>query len=239
MTTALTTTERSRLRELEAAIERSLTGAARNIAEIRDARLYRESHPSFEAYCRDRWGIGRAHAYRLIGTAKAEEALSPMGDIRLNERVARELPREPAQAREVWAEAVERHGEKPTAAQVADVRREREAPPVPHGTPDQPPEPERPVVHQIAPSPERPLTPEERVARLPHVVADKAIQRIQDLVKTIEVAGGVDSIMRSLDESPLAPTVRESWAYFIARGHDVLGEWRAQVEERPGLRRVK
>ena len=58
---------------------------------------------------------------------------------------------------------------------------------------------------------ERALTPEERVARRPDVVAQKAIQCAQDLVKIVEVAGGLDAIMEALDRSPLAPTTRVTW----------------------------
>jgi hypothetical protein len=48
---------------------------------IRDARLYRESHKTFEAYCRDRWNYGRAHAHRVISASETVKALSPIGDI--------------------------------------------------------------------------------------------------------------------------------------------------------------
>ena len=49
------------------------------------------SRQTFEAYCKERWGWGRAHAYRLIDSAKVAEALSPTGDTPSNERQAREL----------------------------------------------------------------------------------------------------------------------------------------------------
>ncbi|MGH7969718.1 MAG: hypothetical protein ACREIC_13420, partial [Limisphaerales bacterium] len=37
---------------------------------IREGRLYRATHPSFEAYCQERWGIGRSYASRVIGAAE-------------------------------------------------------------------------------------------------------------------------------------------------------------------------
>ena len=33
---------------------------------IRDAKLYRKTHKTFEAYCRDRWEMSRPRAYQLI-----------------------------------------------------------------------------------------------------------------------------------------------------------------------------
>ena len=54
---ALTLTEQERLQCLERIIERGLqtfyeVGTA--LLEIRDASLYRQTHPTFEAYCRQR-----------------------------------------------------------------------------------------------------------------------------------------------------------------------------------------
>jgi hypothetical protein len=42
-------------------------GAA--LITIREGRLHRTTHPTFERYCRERWGIGRSYACRLIGSA--------------------------------------------------------------------------------------------------------------------------------------------------------------------------
>jgi len=44
--------------------------------------LYRETHPSFEAYFNDKWGYGRSHAYRLAdaGEIYLREKASPRGD---------------------------------------------------------------------------------------------------------------------------------------------------------------
>ena len=50
----------------------------------------------WEDYCRERWGLGRAHAYRLIDAAATAEAVSPVGDI-TNERQARALSGLPAE----------------------------------------------------------------------------------------------------------------------------------------------
>ena len=58
-------------------------------------------------YCRDRWGMNRAHAYRLIDAANVADNLSPEGDIPTSERQARPLARlKPEQQAEAWKEAV-------------------------------------------------------------------------------------------------------------------------------------
>lgn len=116
--------------ECEIVIKRGLStfvevGSA--LLEIRDARLYRESHGTFEDYCRERWNFSRKRAYDLTAAAEVTAELSPMGDtppLPASERVARELAplrEEPTQLREAWSEAVERNGDQPTAAQVREV----------------------------------------------------------------------------------------------------------------------
>ena len=57
------------------------------LMEIRDQRLYRLTHETFEDYCCARWGFKRAHAARLITAAGVATCL-PLGDI-ANERQAR------------------------------------------------------------------------------------------------------------------------------------------------------
>lgn len=98
--------ERARLAELEAVVERGMdtfieVGIA--LAEIRDARLYREQFVTFEAYCRERWGFSRSRGYRLIRAAELA-AMSPTGDIR-SERQARALlePTRPDVGRQTFA----------------------------------------------------------------------------------------------------------------------------------------
>lgn len=140
--TALTTAERGRLDECEAVIERGLktfVDVGRALLEIRDSGLYRDGYATFEDYCRERWGMMRAHAYRMIDAASVVDNLSPMGDILpTSERQARPLTRLSAeQQAEAWTRAVETAPEgKITAAHVENVVREMQAPepaqPVPH-----------------------------------------------------------------------------------------------------------
>ncbi len=87
---------------------------------IRDGRLYRDTYETFEAYCRDRWGVKRAHAYRMIQAAETVAEMSPVGDVPLptNERHVRELARlpDPVERAEAWESTVSAHGPRPTAA---------------------------------------------------------------------------------------------------------------------------
>ena len=101
----------NRLRELEEVIDRGLetfVEVGRALQGIRDAQLYRATHTSFAEYVKERFGISRPHAYRLIDAAEVKVALSPIGDIR-NEAQARELVplwrKDPAEAEQLWRDA--------------------------------------------------------------------------------------------------------------------------------------
>ena len=122
--------DRLRLVSLERVIEQGLTTfveVGEALLEIRDRRLYRATHTSFDQYCQERWGFRRAHAHRLMQSARVLEALSPMGDTPASERQARELTpllRDPDQLREAWSDATQqatRAGSPLTARLVRDV----------------------------------------------------------------------------------------------------------------------
>jgi hypothetical protein len=55
------------------------------LLEIKSRRLYRADYPTFDEYCRKRWEMHKAYAYRLIGAAEVCRTLSPIGDIPLPE----------------------------------------------------------------------------------------------------------------------------------------------------------
>jgi len=57
------------------------------LMKIRDARLYRETHETFESYCRERWGWSRRHANRTIQAAEVAGVLGPMGPIAYREHL--------------------------------------------------------------------------------------------------------------------------------------------------------
>lgn len=123
--------EQARLAECESTIERGLStfgqvGAA--LLGIRDGRLYRDTHRTWETYLSERWHISRAYAHRTIEAAEVASML-PNGNVH-TEAVARELVpvmrQDPTSLPAVMAEAVERSAGQPvTASVVRSVVRER------------------------------------------------------------------------------------------------------------------
>jgi hypothetical protein len=134
------------LAECEEVIERGLktfmeVGLA--LVAIRDQELYRNGYPTFEMYCRDRWGIARGRAYEIMSAATITEELSEISNIvPINEGQAKQLRglEIPAQAR-VMARAAEiAPSGKPTIAAIASARREIDPPPPRKGpAPPKPP----------------------------------------------------------------------------------------------------
>lgn len=120
MNTKLSSREREQLEHCEAIIELGLSAwhdVGQALEIVKDGKLYRETSRTFEQYCSKRWGIKRAHAYRLIVAAEVVRDLSPMGDksspigdIPSSERVARPLGRLPdaESRRSVWAQAIDK-----------------------------------------------------------------------------------------------------------------------------------
>jgi len=123
----LTTSESKKLSEHEETIKRGLStfievGAA--LLAIRDARLYRRDYSTFEDYCRQRWGMSKPQAIRLIQAAEVTENLVPMGTIfPTNERQARPLAQLPAEEQAAaWQQVVDTAPDgKITAAHVENV----------------------------------------------------------------------------------------------------------------------
>lgn len=125
---SLSVVERGSLRKLEATIEKGVAtfievGLA--LRSIRDEKLYREQHKTFEKYVSERWGFEKSQAYRLIDACEVREKLSPIGD--KNERVAeinkesqlRELVDVPEEnLEEVIDKAAEIAGDEPITAKV-------------------------------------------------------------------------------------------------------------------------
>lgn len=78
-------------------------------AYIRDARLYRETHSTFDEYCWGRWNIQRNYANKLILAAQVMENLGTTVPILpTTETQARPFAiLAPEEQREAWSEAVE------------------------------------------------------------------------------------------------------------------------------------
>lgn len=123
---------RTTLAECEAVIERGLgtfVEVGEALLRIRDERLYRASHGTFEDYCRERWGFSRQTGYDLMQTAQVASVVQEVGQpTRETARELAPLRDEPKAMREAWTEAVEQHGPAPTAAQVREVVAQREPP---------------------------------------------------------------------------------------------------------------
>jgi hypothetical protein len=76
---SLPTTDRDRLTELEAVVDRGLqtfveVGLA--LATIRDEQLYRATHSSFRAYLEQRWNVGQPWAYSRMYASQVALAIT-------------------------------------------------------------------------------------------------------------------------------------------------------------------
>ncbi|MDZ8241832.1 hypothetical protein [Nostoc sp. ChiQUE01b] len=69
--------QRDRL-HLERKVEHAFYEAGKALTELRDRRLYRSTHKTFEEYCKDRFGFERRHPYRLIEAAQVVDNLKKM-----------------------------------------------------------------------------------------------------------------------------------------------------------------
>lgn len=112
----LTTAEANKLSELEKVIQHhfeTFSQAGHALNEIRDTRLYRETHATFEDYCRARWEMSKTQANRLISAARVVENVAKTRggkDIveHLTESAIRPLTQlAPAQQRRVIEKVVE------------------------------------------------------------------------------------------------------------------------------------
>lgn len=92
MKTDLTQHEATELLNLEDTIAAGLSTfleVGRALQAIREKRLYRSTHPTFEAYCREKWDFSGRRARQLIGAAKFVES-GTNGSTPQNERQARQ-----------------------------------------------------------------------------------------------------------------------------------------------------
>ncbi|WP_375502585.1 hypothetical protein [uncultured Nostoc sp.] len=136
----LTEQEISERLHLERKVERAFFEAGKALAQLRDRRLYRSTHRTFEEYCRDRFGYTHCRVNYLIagsvvfdnivaGTncSQNEEIdktrLNPSRILPTNEGQVRPLAQlEPQQQVKVWQRAVQEAGGKiPSARIVTDL----------------------------------------------------------------------------------------------------------------------
>jgi hypothetical protein len=125
--------EQAELTRLEAVIAKGLetffeVGSA--LLDIRDKRLYRQSHSTFGDYCRARWSMSRSRANQLIDSVDVinDLRMSTIVDIESlpkTENVVRPLVNLTTEDRQaVWAESCHKANGYPTAEQVAQTVKE-------------------------------------------------------------------------------------------------------------------
>ncbi|MBD2452348.1 hypothetical protein H6G76_35660 [Nostoc sp. FACHB-152] len=135
--------QRDRAR-LEEKVETAFYEAGCALRELRDRRLYRSTHKTFEEYCKERFGFERRHPYRLIEAAGVVDNLKKMCPIWTQKNVVSKtvtvetvgtsvLPTsegqvrplttlEPQEQQKAWQQAVEAVGGKvPSGRVVKDV----------------------------------------------------------------------------------------------------------------------
>lgn len=125
-----TAEDSAELVRLEGSMRLGYVAIGKALVEIHDRKLYRSvGFQSFDSYCEARWSLGHSTAYRLIDAARVVAAIeaSPVGDTPVlpqSESVARELAivKKADDVCELWRVVLERHGERPSAVQVAATR---------------------------------------------------------------------------------------------------------------------
>ncbi|MEH2185589.1 MAG: hypothetical protein V7K64_05315 [Nostoc sp.] len=109
----LTEQEISDRLHLERKVERAFFEAGKALMELRDRKLYRSTHKTFEEYCRDRFGHNRRQSYLLMDAAVIFDNLEQKCDrndhiLPTNEWQIRPLSKlEPDIQPEAWEQAVE------------------------------------------------------------------------------------------------------------------------------------
>lgn len=131
--------ERERHR-LELRVERAFYEAGVALRELRDKKLYRSTHRTFEAYCRDRFNYSRDTAYLKIAAAVVYENIQkflptncrqipmPMNEYQLRAIAKAEL--EPEIQASMWLQGVEEAGGKSPSGRIVKgiVERIKEKP---------------------------------------------------------------------------------------------------------------
>lgn len=129
----LSTSEQNALRDCEKTIEKGINSfreVGESLMKIRDEKLHRATHKTFEAYCKERWSFGKSRAYQLIDAATVAENVHNCGQKPDKESQARPLAALPeSEQPAAWSEAVESaDGKQPTAKQVKEVVEKRAKP---------------------------------------------------------------------------------------------------------------
>ncbi len=125
----LSDAERRRLADLEREVRESFYRAGLALREIRDSRLYRETHRTFEDYCLEALGYKRAYSYELLEAATTfdniQKCLRPADILPTSAyqiRPLKKLKDDPEKQADAWMRAVEKsEGRQPTYEAVKEV----------------------------------------------------------------------------------------------------------------------
>lgn len=182
----LSVVEVAKLENLEVVIEgglQSFIEVGRALSEIRDGRLYRATHMTFEMYCQDRWDMSRQRASQFIQATTVVDRLSTIVDTPPeNESQVRPLTKLPDDEQvAAWKEAVATAPEgKVTAAHVEKVVASR--------LPDSDEPREESEAPKKKPTPERKADREAKVFleefhKQVSMLCDGGVYTIQSLIK--------------------------------------------------------
>ncbi|MDF5724408.1 MAG: hypothetical protein PUP91_28900 [Rhizonema sp. PD37] len=111
----------------ERIVERSFYEAGKALKQLRDRKLYRNSHSTFEEYCRDRFGYNRSRSYQFIDAAIVVDNLQKCPQFvdifpTAESQVRPLVPLEPDLQQEAWLLSVESAcGKVPTGKIVKDI----------------------------------------------------------------------------------------------------------------------
>lgn len=123
----LTTAAQQKRKRLEKTVEKAFYLAGEALKELRDLRLYRDTHRSFEDYCRERFGHSRQKSNYLIAGAEIYQNLTTncCQILPSTESQVRPLaPLNPSLQCQAWNAAVERaNGSVPPARLVREAAR--------------------------------------------------------------------------------------------------------------------
>ena len=131
----LTPEEESERHRLELKVERAFYEAGAALRELRDKRLYRGTHKTFEQYCRERFRYNRSRSYQLIDAAAVVDNLAKcpqfVDKLPVNESQCRPLADlEPEEQCEAWGELLQQTGgDRPTGRAVKGIVEQKKAKP--------------------------------------------------------------------------------------------------------------
>ncbi|MGK7896177.1 MAG: hypothetical protein AB4372_21830 [Xenococcus sp. (in: cyanobacteria)] len=129
---SLSQAEKEERDALELTVQQAFFVAGKALKLLRDKKLYRETHATFESYVRDRFDFTRAAAYYLINASEVVDNLkcqqivdknNPTILLPTNESQCRPLAKlSPEQQRKVWRAAVKKaRGKVPSARMIKEI----------------------------------------------------------------------------------------------------------------------